>query len=306
VTRLPVCKNSLRVTFALTVGLQGSWSSYAIAGEKHAELLLFQHFSAEAGELSPSEFDRRWTDGQQYRLFSSGPILPPGSPAASNRRVADPYGIDADASSAISDPRTLIEVEGVKQIGNESDRRAVVETAIAPAECGPSPLGADDIHALVVETAQRHGVDQHLALAVASAESDLDQNRISAKGARVPMQLTPATAARFGVADPCEPAANIDAGVRYLALLLDEFRNPILAIAAYKAGEDRVYEYGGIPPFPEIVNYVARVVSLQVGQQMHRRRPSKAPRGEGSGESTERGVVVTGKRRQWVAGVMQF
>jgi soluble lytic murein transglycosylase-like protein len=304
--RLPMYNNNLRVTFALTAGLHACWGFYAIAAEKQADSPVLQTLSSDTGEFSPSEFDIRWMGGQRYNLASSGSIVPSGSPEASSRRDAELYEIDANAGSAISNPRPPVEVSDSKQFGNGRDHGTVAKTSVAPGACGPSPLAADGIHALVVETAKRHGVDPDLAVAVASAESDLDRNRNSPKGARGPMQLMPATAVRFGVANPCEPVANIDAGVRYLDLLLDEFKNPILAIAAYNAGEDRIYQYGGIPPFPETVSYVAKVVNHQLGLQMPRRKPAKALQGEGSDESLERGVVVTGKRRQWIAGVMQF
>jgi hypothetical protein len=301
--RQPTCNKRLRVTFALTVGLQACWGPYAIAGEKQAYSSLSQ---LETGELSSSEFDTRWTGRQEYTLSSAGSIVPSGSSEARGYRNAVPHQIGAYWTLKAIDLRRPVPVSGSKQFDNAPAHETVVETSIAPNACGPSPLAADDIHTLVVETAKRHGVDQDLAVAVAFAESDFDRNRNSPKGARGPMQLMPATAARFGVADPCEPTANIDAGVRYLDLLLDEFKNPILAIAAYNAGEDRIYEYGGIPPFPETVSYVANVVNHQLGLQMPRRKPAKASQGEGSDESSERGVIVGGKRRQWVAGVMQF
>ena len=117
-----------------------------------------------------------------------------------------------------------------------------------------------------MEAAQRHGVDPGFAVAIVAAESDFDRDRNSPKGARGPMQLMPATAARFGVSDLCEPAANIDAGVRYLRTASRRVQAiRLLAAAAYNAGEDRIYEYGGIPPFPETVSYVAKVVNHQLG-----------------------------------------
>ena len=79
------------------------------------------------------------------------------------------------------------------------------------------------------------------------------------------MQLMPETADRFGVSNVCDPAQNIDAGVRYLRELGDEFLNPLLVAAAYNAGEGRVRQYGGIPPFKETVRYVAEVVNIQLG-----------------------------------------
>jgi hypothetical protein len=304
--RLPMCNNSLRAIFALTVGIEPFWSSCAAANEKCVESACQQHTSSRVSELTASEFDVRWAGGHEYTLTSSGSIVPSGSPEALVGTSAESYQIDANSGSTAIDAQRPAGVSRDKQFGNQFDRGTVAETPAALDNCGPSPLAADEIRALVVEAARRHHVDRDLAVAVALAESDFDRNRNSPKGARGAMQLMPATAARFGVADPCEPAANIDAGVRYLRLLLDEFKNPILAIAAYNAGEDRIYEHGGIPPFPETISYVAKVVNHRLGLPTPRRKNAKAPHGHGSHEPSERGVVVTGKRRQWVAGVMQF
>jgi len=74
------------------------------------------------------------------------------------------------------------------------------------------------------------------------------------------MQLMPATAERFGVANSFDARANIRGGVRYLRWLLDTFsENADLALAAYNAGEGNVWKYDGIPPFRETIGYVTRI-----------------------------------------------
>ena len=73
------------------------------------------------------------------------------------------------------------------------------------------------------------------------------------------MQLIPATARRFGVADAFEPAANIAGGAAYLDWLLHEFGGDVLlALAGYNAGENAVHEHNGVPPYPETRDYVVR------------------------------------------------
>jgi soluble lytic murein transglycosylase-like protein len=77
------------------------------------------------------------------------------------------------------------------------------------------------------------------------------------------MQLIPATAARFGVADPYDPAQNISGGVQYLAWLMKRYgSNLSLVAAAYNAGEGAVDRNGGIPPYAETRRYVDRVAEL--------------------------------------------
>ncbi|HSL84373.1 MAG TPA: lytic transglycosylase domain-containing protein, partial [Thermoanaerobaculia bacterium] len=114
----------------------------------------------------------------------------------------------------------------------------------------------------IFEAARRHGVAPELVAAVVRAESAFQARAVSVKGASGLMQLMPATARRFGVgADRIfDPQANVDAGVRYLAWLLERFENDLsLALAAYNAGEGTVDRYGGVPPFRETRGYIARI-----------------------------------------------
>jgi soluble lytic murein transglycosylase-like protein len=175
-------------------------------------------------------------------------------------------------------------------------------------ECGPSSATPEEITRLVIEAARRHRVDVCFALAVVTAESRLDRLRNSPKGARGPMQLMPATAERFGVSDICDPAENIDGGVRYLRELVDEFRNPLLVAAAYNAGEGRVRQHGGIPPFQETVGYVAEVLNIQMGLEgtapIARERSVRMD--EQQPASKISGVITSRDRRQWVGGVVHF
>ena len=174
--------------------------------------------------------------------------------------------------------------------------------------CGPSPATPEQITRLVIEAAQRHNVDAGFAVAVATAESRLDRQRNSRAGARGPMQLIPETAERFGVTDICDPEQNVDGGVRYLRELSDEFRNPLLVAAAYNAGEGRVREHGGIPPFEETVGFVAKVLNIQMGLEGSG-PPAGGPHAAADGErrpANPSGVITSRERRQWVGGVMHF
>jgi len=122
------------------------------------------------------------------------------------------------------------------------------------------PLVKSKFDKLIVAAAKKFDVDATIVSAVIQAESDFKQYELSNKGARGLMQLMPATAERFGVADSYDPEANIYGGVRYLRWLLQTFNgNADLAIAAYNAGEGNVWKYDGVPPFRETINYVNRI-----------------------------------------------
>lgn len=118
----------------------------------------------------------------------------------------------------------------------------------------------DDI---IASAARRWDVDFALVKAVVHAESAFDPEAVSRAGARGLMQLMPQTAAMLQVTDIHDPRDNINGGARYLRMMLDKFRGNVRnALAAYNAGPANVQKYGGIPPFAETKNYVARVVEL--------------------------------------------
>lgn len=113
----------------------------------------------------------------------------------------------------------------------------------------------------IVEAASRYGVPDRLVTAVIRAESGFNPRAVSRKGARGLMQLMPATASNLGVRNSFDPRENIHGGVRHLRALIDRFPGNLpLAIAAYNAGEKAVVSYGGIPPYAETQEYVAKVM----------------------------------------------
>lgn len=115
----------------------------------------------------------------------------------------------------------------------------------------------------IEEAARRHGVEPALVRAVIHAESGFNPRARSRKGAMGLMQLMPGTASDMGVRDPWVVQQNIQGGVRYLAMLLAEYKGDVtLATAAYNAGPATVERYGGVPPIAETQTYVARVKQL--------------------------------------------
>jgi hypothetical protein len=136
-----------------------------------------------------------------------------------------------------------------------------------PDENIPVPVPQADLRSdprydpIIDKVAARHGVDATLVRAVIQVESAYERRARSPKGAMGLMQLMPATARQYAVADPYDPESNIEAGTRHLKSLLE--RLPVtLAIAAYNAGEAAVQRFRAVPPYPETRQYVARVLQL--------------------------------------------
>jgi soluble lytic murein transglycosylase-like protein len=113
---------------------------------------------------------------------------------------------------------------------------------------------------IINKAADKHKIDAALIKAIILAESGYNPLATSEKGAVGLMQIMPGTAMALSTEDMYNPVHNIDAGVEYLKLLLDEFGGDLaLAIAAYNAGSSKVHEYQGIPPYEGTRHFVKEV-----------------------------------------------
>ena len=75
------------------------------------------------------------------------------------------------------------------------------------------------------------------------------------------MQLMPSVQAQFGVTNPYDPRQNVDAGAKLLKQLIGQYGGDLVrALGAYNAGSARVDQFGGLPPYPETVNYVSGIL----------------------------------------------
>ena len=154
--------------------------------------------------------------------------------------------------------------------------------ASAPAHPGLGWIDAPRLDAFAADfraSAKASGVDDAWLRAVAHAESSFDPLAESPKGAQGLMQLMPATAAEYGVSDPFAAAQSIRAGAMHLGMLMKRYEGDLtLVAAAYNAGIGALERYGGVPPYPETLGYVAKVLALHQSY-----REALAPRGAGSG-----------------------
>lgn len=159
-------------------------------------------------------------------------------------------------------PRALVAKVTPDEVPWEPRTPVPVVPAVPPVpQAAPMPMAPTHVEALIAQAAEAHDVDPNLVRAVIHVESAYKTKARSRKGAMGLMQLMPATAREYGVRNAYDPAENINAGVKHLRSLLDEFDVP-LALAAYNAGQGTVRRYGGIPPYRETRTYVRKVMSL--------------------------------------------
>ena len=131
---------------------------------------------------------------------------------------------------------------------------------------GGKAFSPQDIDAAIDHAASRHNVDPNLVRAVIKVESNFNPNAVSRKGAMGLMQLMPQTARQLNVANPFDPQQNVDAGVRHLKQLMENYGGDVkLTLAAYNAGQGAVARSAGVPHFAETRNYVKRITQLYYG-----------------------------------------
>jgi soluble lytic murein transglycosylase-like protein len=112
---------------------------------------------------------------------------------------------------------------------------------------------------IIFREAQKNDLPPELVAAMVHTESDFRPQLVSNKSAQGLMQIVPSTARLLGINNVFDPEQNIAAGTKYFRYLLDRFDNEAIALAAYNAGEGNVERHGGIPPFPETRDYIAKV-----------------------------------------------
>jgi hypothetical protein len=114
----------------------------------------------------------------------------------------------------------------------------------------------------ILRSAARWGVPPALMAGQLMAESGFDPSAGSPAGAQGIAQFMPGTAASYGLANPYDPVAAIDAEAHLMSDLLRQFGSPELALAAYNAGPAPVEACHCIPPYPETQAYVTRILAL--------------------------------------------
>jgi transglycosylase-like protein with SLT domain len=155
----------------------------------------------------------------------------------------------------------VLSLKGGGEVGvAATELRGVVPDEVLD-EVVPAAAAGKDLAAMAIAAARRHSLDPDLVQAVVAVESGFRPDAVSPKGAQGLMQLMPYTARALGVKDSFDPAANLDGGTRYLRALIARYNGDVTrALAAYNAGEGAVARHGGVPPYPETLAYVRKVL----------------------------------------------
>ncbi|HUA76514.1 MAG TPA: transglycosylase SLT domain-containing protein [Acetobacteraceae bacterium] len=132
----------------------------------------------------------------------------------------------------------------------------------SPAATG-LPAMAVALRLLIEHLAPEYGLDPNLVKAVVAVESSYRVDAVSDAGAAGLMQLMPESASRLAVTDRMDAEENLRGGMRDLATLIARYHGDLsLALAAYNAGEGAVDGCQCVPPIPETIAYVERVMTL--------------------------------------------
>jgi len=148
----------------------------------------------------------------------------------------------------------------------KSDKWQRFDEEKVPERVSSSPGDGELDHARlnqhIAALSRKYNIHSDLIRAVIKAESDFNPKVVSRAGAVGLMQLMPGTAEFVGVNDSFDPYQNVEGGVRYLNYLVQRFGGHLInVLAGYNAGPEAVERYGGVPPYPETIQYVRRVVT---------------------------------------------
>ena len=107
----------------------------------------------------------------------------------------------------------------------------------------------EEVRRLIIDMAERHGVDPRLVAAMAEQESGFDMNAVGPTGDHGLLQVTQTaiddliqrgSISEGTKVEEMDPYSQAEAGVRFLKSLTDRYGNTTMALAAYNWGPGRI------------------------------------------------------------------
>ena len=213
------------------------------------------------------------SDAEQAKLFAAHPdpkwVAPPGKSLHRNGTELDlgppsAYGWLARNASRFGFVKRYAWEPWHFGLGGSGDA-----TAVAPGSGGDGVAAPafvpEQWRAALVRASAKWNVPVELLAAQLYAESNFNPFAVSGAGAQGLAQFTPETARTYGLDDPFDGKASIDAQAHLMHDLLARYKTAALALAAYNAGAGAVDRFHGIPPFVETQAYVTKVLGLMSG-----------------------------------------
>jgi soluble lytic murein transglycosylase-like protein len=256
-----IMRKRLKIAFMLT-------ASTAIATSSSLTMPLW----ASEGDRASEAITTTDEHGRKIYVNESVPEPKHATPAAQPKRASLVYWSSKDnrwkpvpsAGTASMQAARSAAAEVSQYFTRESAQSA--NAKIIAANARGHQASQEEIDASIVMAAARHNVDPNLVRAVVKVESNFNSNAVSRKGAMGLMQLMPSTARQLNVRNPFDPDQNVDAGVRHLKQLLENYGGDVnLTLAAYNAGSGAVARSAGVPRYAETQNYVRRITNLYYG-----------------------------------------
>ena len=163
-----------------------------------------------------------------------------------------------------SAPETATQAEPVESFFTQpwpaAEPLSVPNVQVIDEDC--IPLETKEVDRLAQDAGRRNGISVDLLKSVMRQESGFKPCALSVAGAMGLMQLMPETAEALHLDDPFDPVKNVDAGAKFLKMMLDRYQGDTqLALGAYNAGPARVDKSGGVPDIPETIGYVNKVLA---------------------------------------------
>ncbi|MQA75856.1 MAG: transglycosylase SLT domain-containing protein, partial [Solirubrobacterales bacterium] len=227
---------------------------------------------AEQAELFAQNPDPQWVAPPGTSLHRCGTELDLGPPAAYAWLAANAPGFGF-VKRYSWEPWHFGYERGPAPCSAEGDHVAAEGTAPSAVGSSDGDAAATSLPAFVpsrfvepiAAAARRWNVSASLLAAQLMAESNFNPFAVSSAGAQGIAQFMPGTAAAYGLGDPFDAEAAIDAQAHLMSDLLAQFGAIPLALAAYNAGPAPVAACDCVPAIPETQAYVARILGLMDG-----------------------------------------